>query len=221
MHRDLESLLAAVCDAPEDDDLRGVVADWLEENAKEDDLLAVAAVIRRELAPATSATGPAQEGELPLPPRAMRGWTKILWGVAGVHRLERGFPDGVVLSAADFIRVGGDLFRRVPARRVALTHAGRDAARLAGCPHLSPVLELNLREADMTDEAVGVLARSPYVAGLRVLDLLGNAIGNGGARELLGPNNLPEGLRLFLDVGRISYDLRGQLRHRFDLWEEA
>src|SRR5262249_56683667 len=83
MHRDLELFLEAVCKAPEDDDLRGVVADWLEDNAQEDELLAVAAVIRRELAPATSATGPAQEGELPLTVRAMRGWTKLLGGVAG------------------------------------------------------------------------------------------------------------------------------------------
>lgn len=111
------------------------------------------------------------------------------------------------VDAGTFLSRGGELFRRAPVRRVRLLAAGRHLARLADCPHLSRVRELDLAGNDLGNGGLNLLIRSPHLGRAELLDLSFNGLCDGGVRLLAGAATLPRLRSLYLtDNGRVGDD---------------
>src|SRR5205814_10103987 len=104
-----------------------------------------------------------------------------------------------------FLGRGAEPFRRAPVRRVRLLDAGRHIARLAQCPLLARVRELDLCGNDLGNGGVNVLLRSPHLAGVEELDLSFNGVCDAGVRLIARSGSLPELRSLLLtDNGQIG-----------------
>ncbi|HET6572459.1 MAG TPA: TIGR02996 domain-containing protein, partial [Fimbriiglobus sp.] len=90
-------------------------------------------------------------------------WTDHLRGLADGFEFRRGLLEGVSVGAATFLARGAELFRRAPIRRVRLIDAARHVARIAACPLLASVRELDLCGNDLGNGGVNVLLRSPHL----------------------------------------------------------
>jgi uncharacterized protein (TIGR02996 family) len=208
-----EGFRAAICQAAEDDDLRLVYADWLEEQGDlpraEFIRLQIAEARRGEPFPYWSEEALRQEelladheeawrGELP----ALRG---ITWG-----EFERGFVAwATVEDDAAFRRQAETLRTETWVRCVALAEAtyldqllacpdvkqlaalwvgyeakSRAARALADCPYLENLRRLELRDTRIGDEGVELLAGWPCLANLTELDLRSNILTDASARAL-------------------------------------
>src|SRR5262249_16640721 len=82
----------------------------------------------------------------------------------------RGFLEGVTLKAKDFLRRAERLFLLAPLRRLALRDPAYLVEKLAACPPLAHLEQLNLGVWLHAPEAAA-LARSPHLTGLRTLEL--------------------------------------------------
>lgn len=132
-------------------------------------------------------------------------WTAPFRGLADGFEFRRGLLDAVSVDAATFLARGGELFRRAPVRRVRLADAARHVGRLAHCPHLASVRELDLCGNDLGNGGVNLLLRSPHLKRVDVLDLSFNGLCDGGAGLLAQSASLPKLRALYLtDNGPIS-----------------
>lgn len=123
--------------------------------------------------------------------------------------LERGFPVGVKMPLAAFLKSGGELFKRMP------TVCGldlswqelkpEDMAALAGSPHLSKLTSLDLGYTHLGNTGAAALADLSTLSGLTRLDLGGNCIGDDGVAALAGSPTLSGLTWLSLRWNNISY----------------
>jgi uncharacterized protein (TIGR02996 family) len=197
--------LAAIRADPDDDVVRLVFADWLEENG--DSERAEFIRVQCELArlPAyepraidlhwrqeelLAAHGDCWRAEVPK--WARRGCT-----------FRRGFVNRVEATVTQFIRSGNALSMTVPVREVTLSAAPQRIAELAACPHLTRLKALGFRHVPRTGHGIGdagaaALAASPHLARLTDLELVAPRAGAAGAAALAGSQNLTELRRLAL-----------------------
>lgn len=103
--------------------------------------------------------------------------------VDGVH-YDRGFIELVKMPAIRFLERAQRLKTVAPIRHLTLTDVREVAEELFRSPHLATIRSLDLRENDLGDAGVRVLAESPYLGELRWLSLAWNRIGFGGAAAL-------------------------------------
>jgi uncharacterized protein (TIGR02996 family) len=178
---DLDSLLQAVQDRPDDDAVRLVLADWLEENGDQPSR-ARAEFIRTQI----------ELARLPL----FDGRAAVLHNRAQELLLEhqgiwlgpsqrfllhwtfrKGFVERIRISPGDFCRHGQDLLNQHPITEVELAEVtGEDLAEVLACPQLARVRVLDFTNNNgvpaMTDDgAARLLATSPHLAQLHTLDL--------------------------------------------------
>ena len=123
--------------------------------------------------------------------RYQAAWTESLRGLAVGFEWRRGLLDSVTVDAGTFLESGDELFRRVPVRRVRFLDAVRYIDRLAACPTLAGVRELDLCGNDLGNGGVNILLRSRFLGRVEVLDLSFNAIGDGGLALLARSPSLP------------------------------
>jgi uncharacterized protein (TIGR02996 family) len=134
-------------------------------------------------------------------------WGAHLSGLAADWEFRRGLLDAVSIDAQTFLASGDELFRRAPIRRVRILDATRFAARLANCPFLDLVRELDLCGNDLGNGGVNLFLRSPYLTAVESLDLSFNGICDGGVDILAKCHALPRLRELALnDNGQISGD---------------
>jgi uncharacterized protein (TIGR02996 family) len=203
--------LAAIVARPDDDLLRLIFADWLDEHGDADR----AAFIRLQCAEwrGDSDAG-ARAAKLERAHR--REWLAELPEVYHAE-FRRGFAEHLVVDAATFVNAGANLRRRTPVRSVALVGAGHmleqllsghlldglpglhlnhaflnddGLVRLADAPCLRELRTLRLAQTGGGDAGVAALARSPHFTRLRTLVLSGNAVGDAGAWDLAGSRTL-------------------------------
>src|SRR3954454_23798288 len=136
------SFLQAIHDSPDDEAVRLVYADWLEEHADEAGR-ARAALIRAQCAaeklPPRNRRRVALEKEAKRLLDAHPEWTGALRkGKFGrAIQFRRGFPHQITLGATKFVTVAADLFAAAPTiRAVVFKHASNEVGPLAECPHL-------------------------------------------------------------------------------------
>lgn len=96
----------------------------------------------------------------------------------------RGFVEYIDIKAPAFLRFAPFLYSIAPVRHLGLTYAKRVMAELAASPHLARISTLKLpnrivdkeytRLNELTDEDIAVLASSPNLANLALLDLEDN-----------------------------------------------
>jgi uncharacterized protein (TIGR02996 family) len=181
-------LLAAICDDTDDDQLRLVYADWLEERGDpRAELIRVEIEyarlpkrdLRREPLRRRDAELLAQHAERWRLPRL----AGVTWGP-----YERGFVESVTLESWQaFVRHVDQIAALVPLRSLAiegvLLTSGQMAA-LAGWPRLGRLVSLSLVGIGLGVDQARILVSSPYVANLRRLCLADNELRNAGAETL-------------------------------------
>ncbi len=202
------AFLEAIREEPEDDGLRLIFADWLEEHSDPRGQF-----IRTQI---MLATGFEQDGKQPLTParRAELEKTerKLLdeYGKDWEHPLRelgatavqfrRGLAEGIDISAVDFVANAQRLFEQAPLRSLGIfseTEGQSPPPRdpgwvddVAASPHLARLTKLDLSGNRIGNDGARALARSPYLAALTTLDLSGNYISAAGAQFLAASPHL-------------------------------
>jgi uncharacterized protein (TIGR02996 family) len=195
-----ESLLAAVIAAPDDDAVRLVYADWLDEHGDEDararaEFIRVQ-IQRGKLGKKSTKRAALEAREKELLAGHAKAWLKPLpkWArprdderVADDFEwfgFERGFVKGVILPGVDeFIRDAEALFATEP-----ITHAylgtGAVLPRLAKSPEFMNLMGLRFGHYALGDAGTIALAKLPPMPRLRQLWMYKSEIGNAGLKAL-------------------------------------
>jgi uncharacterized protein (TIGR02996 family) len=180
---DDEAFLRAVLADPDDDGPRLIYADWLEERGDvRGEFIALQCRLAR-----LDRDDPARLAMAARVRQLLRGheaeWARPLRGLADAWTFRRGFAEEVAVDARTFLAHAPALFQAAPVRRLKLLHVGRLRRRVAACPDLARLRELDL-SGNFLGPVGGQLLTSANLARLEVLDLDGNAMGGGGMRAL-------------------------------------
>jgi uncharacterized protein (TIGR02996 family) len=176
---DRAAFLRAIREAPHDETLRLVFADWLEEHRDPlGEFVRVHCAL--EALPDRFAGGRAEElrqREEELLHEHQAEWLGPLADMAGnwpyqtPYRLRRGLVEAVCLPVQTFLDRGAELLAWCPAMsELTLLEVRGQGAELARAPHLAEVVCLELADWPTEDDAQA-LARSPHVGRLRALQL--------------------------------------------------
>jgi uncharacterized protein (TIGR02996 family) len=196
-----EGFFHALQQDPQDDALRRVYADFLED-CGDDAAAAQAELIRVQLelaAPAPfsqaaaerAATLTARQDELI--ERWQRVWLGDWAGVLHGCAFRRGLVEAVHADAADFLDHGPAWFAEWPTLTVAkLTRAGDRVPELAASPWLAHLRGLDLRGNGIDPAALAHLTASRFLCLMQALDLSDNPIGPRGAGLLAGARSADE-----------------------------
>src|SRR5262245_17379957 len=169
--------LRAIADEPDDDGLRLVFADWLEDHGKPH----WAALIRRQVSdhPADpdglnedwclgrGDRSPTRTGEELAPLEAEMAYPVPLAGAG----FRRGLVDQLTLPTGTFLEAGEALAAWGPVPMVQLTGVPDHLDRLAGWDAPVGLSRLDLKGASLDDDGLQLLIRSRLFAGLRELSL--------------------------------------------------
>ena len=118
-------------------------------------------------------------------------WTAALTKLGARDlQFERGFPETMTISAADFLAHGGELLMLAPITRVKIRDAAGKIPELLAAPVMARVAGLDLAEQGVTDDDVIALAASPTANRLRSLDLGRNRITARGVEALAASSQL-------------------------------
>jgi uncharacterized protein (TIGR02996 family) len=205
------AFLPSILAHPKADGPRLIFADFLDESSDPADR-ARAEFIRTQIALARILPEHPRRRELvnrqnDLLIRYHSAWTAHLKGLASGFEFRRGILDSVSVDVSTLAGRGDELFRRAPIRRVRVLDAGRHISRLASCPTLALVRELDVCGNDLNNGGVHVLLRSPYLEQLESLDLSFNGICDGGMQLVARASSLPNLQSLNLnDNGLIRSD---------------
>jgi uncharacterized protein (TIGR02996 family) len=233
-----ESFLADILEHPDDDAVRLIYADWLEEHG--DPAGADRAEFIRVQCARASRTDTGNQVELcrrerELLARYQQEWLGPLYGVLDAWTFERGFLAHARVDARLFLPVAHLLFESAPVRRLELfwTDASvrereRDLRQVCGLPQLRRLVHLELEGNHLRSHSAEVLAGSEHLAGLAWLNLAHNQIGDRGVRALawsplltqlvdldLGVNDIgPAGLRSLVEAVKALEERGDRLRLR-------
>jgi uncharacterized protein (TIGR02996 family) len=200
---DEQAFLTAIAASPDDNALRLVLSDWLEENGHTER----AELIRVQIALADPPEDLAEYRALRAREAALLAWheKKVIGplkklGVRG-WRVRRGLVDWVLMSVRRFVEHGEQVLARVPVQLVKLTGVRQHAGALAACSALARLRGLDLSGNGLGETHLRALL-SPSLSGLQQLDLSDNPLGPGGVAALAGSPHLAGLRRLALrDVG--------------------
>jgi uncharacterized protein (TIGR02996 family) len=184
-----DGFLQAVLEDPDDDGVRLVYADWLEERGEPR-----AEFIRADCALARLRAGdprrPALEGRRrQLLAEHGDAWLGRLRDLAYGWAFRRGFVEEVTVDARHFPR-HADTFFAAPLRLVRLLHAGSVIQEVAECRHLRRLRALHLTDNNLGNRGLSTLLASPYLGGLTTLRLGNNGLTDTGAVLLANAPNL-------------------------------
>ena len=226
-----DAFLDDIREHPEDDAVRLIYADWLDDRGAPGDADR-AEFIRVQIA-AVSLRGP----ELAQNLRRSRDllelhwdeWTAPIWRVLGrkTHAsvapvgYRRGFLHELTLDAAELFAHHRALFRLGPIGKLRLLATGGRGTELAACEPLSRLHELEFADyfrEPFTASDMMALANSPHLGKLRVLRLSRNNLGDAGVYALAGAAWLAGVVALDLTDNGLSLDgvfALGRTRHPF------
>jgi uncharacterized protein (TIGR02996 family) len=244
------AFLQAIKEEPEDDTPRLILADWLEERGDPRGELLRLQVTLARLIPGTRAWWARYEREQQLRQFHEKDWLGPLAGLADSYTLQRGlvqltlkvddflgskvaalaetetfaWVDGVRLT--DFDRALNQMDTLMKSTLLAglnsLNLGGSgpeiglaEVAMLANSPHLAHLTVLELYDRHVGAVGAAALAASPYLAKLTTLNLDGCSIGPDGARALAGSTSLSRLTTLQLRGNRIGGATAQVLRQRF------
>jgi uncharacterized protein (TIGR02996 family) len=199
-----DALLRAVLADPDDDAPRLIYADWLDEHGDCDR----AEFIRVQIALAHAATDdprspPLRQRERELLSAHRARWAAPLDGVALSWTFRRGFVDEVEVAAPVFLSRGERLFDVAPVRTVKLVRVGLSGPRLAACPALAHVANLDLSGAHLWISHLALLLTSSHLNRLESLSLAHNNLGRSGVAFLVSIRRLETLTGLTLSDNRL------------------
>jgi uncharacterized protein (TIGR02996 family) len=196
-----DPLFQAILDDPDDDGVRLVYADYLEEHGEPERAEFIRVQIELARLPEGDPRRPALEKrERAVLERHEDEWVGPLRPRLGEWSFDRGMLE-VAVSVAEFLSHAEALSRFPSAPFIHLygRSVGREnIAALAASPFLARVCTLALggwygydREDDLLDdEQAALLASSPYVTGLKWLELRCNTLGDAGVQALASSDPL-------------------------------
>jgi len=206
-----DAFLQAIIENPDDDSLRLIYADFLDEHGQSDR----AAFIRVQCTLACLPEDDPRREELEATERALLAthadsWARQLNLEARRVTFRRGFPEEVSTDARTLLASGREWFRLAPLRHLTAegyqgNQLGPEGTRtVASWPQLVRLLSLRLPENGIGDAGAAALAASPNVVGLEVLDLGNDHISGEGASALATSPNLAGLKELCLDYNEIG-----------------
>ena len=205
-----DAFLADIIENPDDDGLRLIYADYLDERGDpRGEFIRVQVelarlpndlrmgVRRRELE--------ARQGQL-LGERGQE-WARPLRGLVLDLHFQRGFVEAITLQQEEFLQQADAWFKATPIRRVRFLTTPSSAPllpRLAASPHLARLSALDFTRNYLGDDGVEILAASPHLGQLASLDLTNNDVGDRGVAALASSPNLSGLLALQLGSNHIG-----------------
>src|SRR5436305_312137 len=144
-----EAFLQSICENPEDDAVRLIYADWLEENGDP-----CGEFIRAQVELALLTADSPRRRELAFRAHQLLGlhgeeWAAPLRPFVEEWHFRRGFIDNVTVSAKTLIAHGEELFRLAPIQRFRLTGANGDIGFLSALPPWASITSLDLIANDL------------------------------------------------------------------------
>jgi uncharacterized protein (TIGR02996 family) len=225
-----EPFLRAICADPEDDTVRLVYADWLDENGDPERAEFIRLQIEYEWRRAARTCDSAFWGRYTAMVRNEGGWRHELPRLPGISWpgfFRRGFPHEVAVSdGRHLVRNGEAVFEATPVDTVSVAGAGLTTlTRVLERPEVNRVSRLWLHHCRLAPGEWEIVAQCPY---LTRLDFLGLAppfrpslrranwtlLTDADARAMVASPFLPRGMELHL-VGWVSPEAAALLRARF------
>ncbi|OWK40988.1 TIGR02996 domain-containing protein [Fimbriiglobus ruber] len=213
MSDDEDGFLRAIRARPDDDAVRLVYADWLEEHGRP----ARAEFIRAQCAAEKVAARPEKQR---LEKRAddllgehREEWTRAVRAAApslvpDSVQFRRGFPALVVTTATRYLRDPASFSRLAdgdPGIAVRVLVDDLDQLRqVVECPDVGGIRALDLSACDIGDDGARVLAGAPNLSRLTSLNVSGSRVTDAGAAALAESTRLTEVRHLDLRGNRIS-----------------
>jgi uncharacterized protein (TIGR02996 family) len=173
---------------PDDDAPRLAYADWCEKNGQADRARFIRGQCRLARLPQDDPARRTLQAEMdPLYYRHGVSWVGREFCGSGVTwQFARGFPECVSFGGVTALESMQATMFRHPVRRIGF-YALRSVSRLASCPALARIRELQLTSGcNLSEEGLRVLVGSSHIGSLTWLKLAHNRIGPGGARLLAG-----------------------------------
>jgi uncharacterized protein (TIGR02996 family) len=201
-----EAFLADIIESPDDDGLRLIYADWLEDHGARNR----ADFIRVQIELARLGEGDPRRGALKAKEQVLMGkqWggplPLLLHEIAFRWTFHRGFVEELSLEGWKVPTHAEQLFRLAPIRHLTLFNSRHDIERLAAVPQLTCLTSLDLCGNSLSDEGTCAFAASPYLSRLRTLVLNSNGIGDAGVGALAACPYLPRLATLTLLYNRIG-----------------
>jgi uncharacterized protein (TIGR02996 family) len=181
-----EAFLQAVVDDPEDDGIRLIFADWLEEQGNPRGAFIRAQVEAAGLPPGDPGRLERERGAHDLLARHAREWIGPVANLAEQVRFQRGFIEKATLRTSAFLEGIDTLFRSAPIRYLKLRQASSGSINsLTRLPELARLRGLDLRGNYLNDDALTRMLRCPHLRNLRTLDLGDNQISLGGMQPVM------------------------------------
>lgn len=181
---DHASFLKAILADPDDDSLRLIFADWLEEHGDPlgEFIRTQYALLESDLDPATSWKLLQREREL----KSEHGvaWAGPIAALAMSYDFRKGFVEEIGIDAKHFVEQAASLFDAAPIRRLTPCNTTLYLTEFLQCPQLERLAALSFIGTDLGDDGAMLIAQSPYLCGLRELYLETNLIELPGARAL-------------------------------------
>jgi uncharacterized protein (TIGR02996 family) len=222
-----ESFMKAILDAPDDDGLRLVFADWLEERGDpRAEFIRVQFALEQGTEVSAVLTLIHRQQELLHAHREQ--WAGPVAELADDCTFRCGFVEGVTVDADTFLEKGHVLFQFAPVRSVKLWLADSSVIpKLVACPWLERLEGLSLEQANIGDLGAQVLVDSPKLRQLKHLNLQMNLLELSGARAVAGSPHLARltslvlsdnpigdlGLHAIVASDRLPELVRLELRH--------
>lgn len=209
------AFVKAILAEPDDEPLRLIFADWLEERG---DPRGEFIRVQCELAHQPSEALILREAELLL----VYGpdWAGPIADIAEEIEFYKGFVDKVTLTPQAFLDDAELLFELAPIRHVHFYRRNHittnEVAELMLSPHLGRLAGFQLNsDRGICDHSVGILASSRRLSRLACLDLSNNWITNDGARLLAESPHLDDVRTVRLERNPIGKTGKTVLRQRF------
>ena len=178
-----EGFLQGIIDEPDDDGLRLIYADWLEDRGDpRGDFIRV----QIELANLTEDDPrrfDLEQREEALLAAHEKEWLGELEGQVCQWRFRRGFVEWVWMRAG-FAAHAEEVFRWTPLRSANLFGLRDAVAEVAACPVLGRLHGLDLSRDDKSEADVEIVLASPYLERLSELDLSGHILSTGAVARL-------------------------------------
>jgi uncharacterized protein (TIGR02996 family) len=220
---DSDAFLQAILQNPDDDQLRLIYADWLEERGDPR-----AEFIRVQYERPRVQANSREYLDLVLRERQLLAiheteWLEPLRELGSHWEFRHGFVEKGEMTARQFLERAESLYQLAPLRSIRFTditelptnEAGQRVFRtsdpapclmpaLAKCLWLSRLRAIEVRGGDLSDSDVRCLAESPHLRSLQKLDLSTNGLGPASARALAAAPSLPSLTRLNLGYNPIG-----------------
>jgi uncharacterized protein (TIGR02996 family) len=207
-----DGFLQAILDDPDDDGLRLIYADWLEEHGDpRGEFIRVQCELAR--GPTGRQRTRLENREQELLRQHEKEWAQPICSLANGWTFRRGFIDQVRVAGEKLLKGIDELFLRTPVRHLqsywswefisSLKRTDLPAA-LTGCVHLKRLLSLDLSRTRLDSSAVQALSVSEHLGNLTALHLSSNTIGDGGARALADSPLLARLIHLDLSQNQIG-----------------